>query len=245
MRRWRRIAALLLALLSCLLPHLLWKLGGCHSPWPRRFLMLAARAVGVRVQILGTPLRRDVFFVANHLSWIDILALGGATGAAFISKDDVADWPLVGWLARQNNTLFVARHRRNGVGKQVDAVRTAMAGHQPIALFPEGTTGDGHALLPFKASLFAVMMPPPRDLLVQPVCMDYGAAAPGIAWTDRESTGANALRVLGRPEKLAVRLHFLAPFDPEDFPDRKAIAAEARKRIEACLAPSAPPSRPV
>jgi 1-acyl-sn-glycerol-3-phosphate acyltransferase len=106
-RRWRRIAALLGALALCLPLHLLWKAVGRASPWPPRFLGLAARAVGGRVRIAGKPLRRDVFFISNHVSWVDILALGGATGAAFISKDDVADWPVIGWLAQQNNTIFI------------------------------------------------------------------------------------------------------------------------------------------
>lgn len=220
-------------------PHLLWKLARARSPWPRQFLGLAARSVGARVSITGNPLHKDVFFVANHVSWVDILAFGGATGAAFISKDDVAAWPAIGWLAAQNNTLFIARGHRHGVGVQVDSVRQAMADHQPIALFPEGTTGDGRTLLPFKASLFAVMLPPPRALMVQPVHIDYGDAAPDIAWGD-EGAGVNAKRILGRRGSLPVTLRFLAPFDPQAFPDRKAIAAEARRRIEASYTPSSP-----
>lgn len=245
LRRWRRIAALLGSLALCLPPHLLWKALGLRSPWPPRFLGLAARSVGARVRTTGTPLRRDVFFVANHLSWIDILALGGASGTAFIAKGEIQDWPAVGWLAAQNNTFYVARDRRNGVGAQVSTLREALAGHQPMALFPEGTTNDGTALLPFKASLFAVLMPPPRDLLIQPVYIDYGAAAPEIAWTDRESAGANATRLLERKGPLPLTLHFLEPFDPEDFADRKAISAEARKRIDACLPPIAREVAPV
>jgi len=200
---------------------------------------LAARAVGARVEIRGEPLRRDVFFVANHLSWIDILAMGGATGTAFVSKDDVKAIPLVGWLAAQNNTLFIARHSRKGVSDQVDALRRALEQHQPMTLFPEGTTGHGKILLPFKPALLSVMLPPPRDLNVQPVYIDYGTAASEIAWHE-PSLATNALRVLARPGNLSIILHFLASFDPEDFPDRKMLAAECRKRISTCLPPIAP-----
>jgi 1-acyl-sn-glycerol-3-phosphate acyltransferase len=159
LRLARRVAALVLVLLLCLFPHLLWKLTGRHSPWPRIFLGLCARAIGVSVRISGEPRHHDVFFIANHVSWVDILALGGATGAAFISHDGVAGWPLVGWLARQNNTIFVARGDRHAVREQVRHLHQALAGHQPVALFPEGTTSDGTGLLPFKPALLAGLMP--------------------------------------------------------------------------------------
>lgn len=192
------------------------------------------------MRIAGKPLRRDVFFISNHVSWVDILALGGETGAAFISKDDVAGWPVIGWLAQQNNTIFIARADRKAITGQVEQVRRAIEGHQPIALFAEGTTGNGRTLLPFKPALLAVVMPPPRDLWVQPVYIDYGVAAADIAWTDNESSGANAKRLLERKGALDLTLHFLEPFHPAEHADRKAIAAEARKRIESCLPPSAP-----
>jgi len=232
LRRWRRLAALLASLMLCLPLHLIWKLVRRRSPWPRIFLGLAASSVGVRVSTSGSPRTHDVFFVCNHVSWIDILAMGGATGTAFIAHDGIARWSVVGWLAAQNNTIFVARDRRHGVGEQLDALRSALAQHQSVALFPEGTTGDGVTLLPFKPALFAGLMPPPRDLDIQPVFIDYGAAAPDIAWHSDEAAGANAWRLLARKGTLPLTLHFLDPFDPEDLPDRKAVAAEARKRIE-------------
>ncbi|MGK2911908.1 MAG: lysophospholipid acyltransferase family protein [Sphingobium sp.] len=217
---------------------MIWRLFRRPSPWSRLFLKLAARAAGARVTISGTPLKRDVFFLANHLSWIDILAMGGATGTAFVSKDDVQALPLVGWLAAQHNTLFIARNRRHDVGQQVEALRAALKDHQPMTLFPEGTTGHGHDLLPFKPALLSVMLPPPRDLQVQPVYIDYGPAAAEIAWHE-PSLATNALRILARPGPLPVTLHFLPPFDPQDYPDRKLLAAESRKRIAVCLPPIA------
>lgn len=233
LRPARRIAALILVLLLCLIPHILWKLLPFPSPWPRRFLGMAARSVGARTTVEGTPLAHDVFFIANHVSWIDILAIGGATGTAFISHDGVAGWPIVGWLARQNNTIFVARGDRHAVRDQISALHAALHSHQPVALFPEGTTSDGTGLLPFKAALLAGLMPPPRDLQIQPIWVDYGAATADIAWHGDEAPGTNAARVLARKGSVPLTLHFLDPFDPEDFPDRKAVAEEARNRIAA------------
>lgn len=239
-----RVAWLVAALALCLPLHGLWRLAGRPSPWARRFLGMAARACGVRVSVVGTPLARDVFFVANHLSWIDIPILGGVTGTAFVSQDKIADWPVIGWLAKLNHTVFVSRTDRLAVGGQVVELRAALAEHQPIAIFPEGTTTDGRSLLPFKPPLFAVLLPPPgaeppkgqRSLMIQPVVMAFDAAGKDLAWIGEETAPENAWRVFRRPGSFGVRVHFLLPFDPADHPHRKAIAAEARRRMAEALA---------
>lgn len=235
-RMARRLLLLLAGLIVCLPLHLGWHLFSHHSPWPRIFLGWAARAIGARVRIQGDMVRHDVFYIANHVSWIDILALGGATGCAFVSKDEVGKSPVIGWLAKQNNTILIERDRRRAIHAQVDALREAIASHQPVALFPEGTTGNGRTLLPFKPALFSVLMPPPRDIRIQPVLIDYGTATEEIAWHGGEGGGANALRILRRAGGFELTLHFLPTFDPGDHPDRKAIASRARHPIEQALA---------
>ncbi|HEX7872656.1 MAG TPA: lysophospholipid acyltransferase family protein [Sphingobium sp.] len=231
-RAWVRVLALIGLVLVCVPPHLLVRAMGRDSRWPRRFLTMAGRLCGLRVDIAGQPLTQDVFLVSNHVSWLDILALAGATGCAFVARDDMGKWPVIGWLAAQNNTILVNRGERGTVQSQIGTVRSAMARHQPITLFPEGTTGDGHSLLPFKPALFAVLLPPPRAIRVQPVLIDYGADTDAIAWIDDEPGGANAMRVLARRGGTHVTLRFLAPFDPGDHPDRKAIAAQARAQLD-------------
>lgn len=230
-----RLVRLIALLLACLAPHLIARRSG-QSRWPRYFLGRAARIVGFDVRITGTPLLHDAFFAANHISWIDILAMGGTTGCAFISKDDIESAPVVGWLARQNHTIFIARERRGVISSQIESVRNAVTAHQPITLFPEGTTSDGTTLLPFKPALFAVLLPPPRQILIQPVVIHYGEARNLVAWREGESGTANALRIFGAPGRRGVTLHFLEPFDPAAHADRKALAAEIRQRMEATLA---------
>ncbi|MBB5986971.1 lysophospholipid acyltransferase family protein [Sphingobium lignivorans] len=225
-----RLVLLLALVLACLIPHLVARRRG-PSRWPRIFLRRAGHIAGFDVRITGTPVLHDVFLVANHLSWLDIPLLGGATGCAFISKDDVRTAPVLGWLAAQNNTIFVARERRGEVSRHIESVRAAVSAHQPIALFAEGGTGNGAHLLPFKPPLFSVLLPPPRNILIQPLLIDYGAATSLMVWPDGESGIANALRILGAPGRRTVTLHFLTPFDPGDHPDRKALAAETRRRI--------------
>jgi 1-acyl-sn-glycerol-3-phosphate acyltransferase len=165
-------------------------------------------------------------FVSNHQSWLDIPIIAGRTGTAFVATSGVRDWPLVGWLAGLNNTVYVDRGDRTGVHGQVGAVRAALEKHQPIAIFPEGTTG--RELLPFKPSLLEVVSPPPRAIKVQPLRLTYGV--PELAWVGEEPALANILRVLSHP-RFRVLLECLEPFDPAAFDDRKAIAAEARSRI--------------
>lgn len=228
------------ALLLCLPLHYLWRIGGRPSPWPRRFLGWVGRIAGMRVRVVGVPLRRDVLFLANHLSWLDIVVLAGASGTAFVSKAEVAKVPVVGWLAGLNNTVFVARSERAGVRMQADALRSALAGGQPVALFPEGTTDGGLDILPFRASLLASLYPPLPGVRVQPVALDYGPASQDLAWTGDEPGLANVRKVLARHGTVPVVVHFLPPVDPAGA-DRKALAQAARSEIVEAL--GTPPSR--
>ncbi len=162
-----------------------------------------------------------------------------ASGAAFVSRDDVARWPVIGWLARQNDTVFVARSERRSVHGQTDALRRALSTGRPIALFPEGTTDGGPNVLPFRASLLQAVFPASPGLKVQPVAIDYGAAGDDIAWVGGESASDNARRVLSRRGAIPVTLRFLDPIDPAGLPDRKRLAQAARDAIVASLGASA------
>ena len=235
MRLTLRATAIAAGLLACLFLHYLWKLLGLASPWPRRFLAWVGRTAGMRPRILGTPLKSHVLFVSNHLSWLDIMLIAGASGAAFVSKDEVAGWPVIGWLSRLNNTVFVARTERKAVRGQADALRAALATGQPVALFPEGTTAGGADVLPFRASLLASLFPPLPKVKVQPVALDYGAAAREIAWVGEEPAAANAKRVLSRRGTTEVTIRFLEPIDPATAGDRKVLAAQSRLEIVEAL----------
>lgn len=238
LRRLRivRRASLLIAVLLALLPlHYVWRTVHYGSPLPKLFLKSAAWIVGARVVRHGTPLRRNVFFVSNHVSWVDILAIAGESGTAFVAKREVSDTPVVGWLARLNRTVFVSREDRGGVAAQINALREALADNWSVTVFPEGTTTDGQSLLPFKTPLLRVLEPPPPEVLVQPVMLDYGGVAEWLGWVGVESGIDNAKRVLARRGGFALHVHFLEPFEPLLYPGRKAIAAECRVRIEAAL----------
>lgn len=236
---WIRLiirAVLILAAIIVMVPlHYIYRIFVYGSPFPMWFLRFAARVCGAKVERVGVPLRRDVFFIANHISWIDILALAGASGTAFVSKAELADSPLVGWLAKINRTVFVKRENRAGVAEQINQLREALSDNWSVTVFPEGTTTDGQSLLPFKTSMMRVLEPPPPGVLVQPVLLDYGEIAEWLGWIGNESGVNNGKRVMSRKGTFPLRLHFLEPFSPADYAGRKAIAAQARKQIEEAL----------
>lgn len=230
-RAWLRLSAIALLLLVLVPLHLLWRALRLRSPWPRRFLGGAGRLAGLRVRTVGPVPPPQSLLIANHLSWLDILALAGATNTAFVAKAEMINWPLLGWLCKLNDTVFVNREDRGSAAAQAAQVRNALGCGKPLTIFCEGTTGDGVTLLAFRSSLLAAVAPPPPGTVVQPVALEY-TDAPAIAWVDDEPIGANALRVLSRPGRLPVTLHYLAPLPPAG---RKTMTAEARAAIAGAL----------
>lgn len=226
----------IIALLIVFVPlHYIYRVLAYGSPFPMLFLRYTARVVGARTRIIGTPLRRDVFFISNHLSWIDILASAGASGTAFVAKQELSEVPVIGWLCSLNRTVFVKRENRMGVAEQINALKEALQDNWSVTVFPEGTVTDGHSLLPFKSSMLSVLEPPPPGVLVQPVMLDYGEVAEEIAWVGEESGLHNAMRVMARKGTFKLTINYLEPFSPEDHRGRKAIAAKAREEIEFAL----------
>jgi 1-acyl-sn-glycerol-3-phosphate acyltransferase len=226
-----RMAAVLVLLAGSLALYYLWRPLPRPNPWPRRFLGGMAWLAGARVRTRGALPPRGAIILANHVSWLDILILAGATGTAFVAHAGLAENRVLKWLCDMNDTVFVSRGQRSSVAGQVGQVRDALADEGLLTIFPEGTTGDGRTLLPFKSSLLSALEPAPRGVVVQPVWIDYRDVAAAIAWGD-EAGLANFYRILARSGTFAVNVHFAAPFAPADAGGRKAIAAEARRRID-------------
>lgn len=135
---------------------------------PIRYHALCARMLGFRLIVKGTPSQvRPTLFVANHTSYFDIMLLASLIPCSFIAKSDMISWPLFGWLARLQRSVFVDRKPTN-VGEHRSEVAKRLAEGDNLVLFAEGTTSDGNRLLPFKSSLFSVAESD-RPLTVQPV----------------------------------------------------------------------------
>ena len=227
-----RAFGIVLLLLAFVPLHYIYRIFAYGSPFPMLFLRFTAWIVGARIKIVGTPLRRDVFFISNHVSWVDILSMAGASGTAFVAKQELSEVPVIGWLCGLNRTVFVKRENRMGVAEQINALREALQDNWSVTVFPEGTVTDGHSLLPFKSSMISVLEPPPAGVMVQPVVLNYGENAEDIAWIGEESGLHNAMRVMARKGSFPLSLHYLEPFSPVDYRGRKAVAAKAREEIE-------------
>jgi 1-acyl-sn-glycerol-3-phosphate acyltransferase len=226
-----RVAGLIGLFLACAPLHIASKLVFRRSAWPPRFLGAAAWIVGARVRSTGARIRPHTLLVGNHTSWLDILVLGGATGCAFVSKDNLGHG-FIHWLADQNATVYVRRAHVKGAKNQAIAIAGALEGDKPVALFPEGTTGPGTHLLSFRSTLLEAANFAAKDVEIRPVAIDYGAAAAEVGWWE-EPGKDNVLRVLGRRGALPVTVKLLAPLDRAA--DRKQLTAASRTAIAQTL----------
>ena len=197
---------------------------------------VVARLLGLQVRVIGSKLPprrqrvRPVIYVCNHSSWLDIPAIGGQLRACFVSKDDVASWPIVGTIARLGRTVFVSRSRQ-GISRERDQMQGRLATGDDLILFPEGTSSDGSRVLPFHSSFFAAAYGDAAPL-IQPVSVVYDRLA-GLpvcrssravfAWYGDMSLAPHFWRVAQWRGK-RVTLLFHVPLDPADFPSRKALS---------------------
>lgn len=140
---------------------------------------LAARLLGMRIHTKGEMVRdRPLLIAANHISWSDIVAFGAVADVSFIAKSEMSDWPVFGWLAKLQNSVFVERENRRKSAKQANEIADRLAAHDAMVLFAEGTTADGNYMLPFKTSLFGAAQIALRSsgiesVTVQPVSIAY------------------------------------------------------------------------
>jgi 1-acyl-sn-glycerol-3-phosphate acyltransferase len=193
-----------------------------------------ARIAGLRVEYRGTALQgAGVVHVSNHLSYLDVTALGRRVQTRFVAKEDVRGWPLFGLLAKVQQTVFVSR-RRHHAGAVGDALSRALDGAHGLLLFPEGTTSDGAQLLPFKSAAFAALAARP-GLRLQPVRIELLTAdgrtiPPGerayYAYFGEATLLPHFWRFL-RGRGACLRVHFLDALVVPDGADRKQLARAA------------------
>ena len=209
------------------------RVGHAAIRWWSRGLL---RVFGMRVERQGTPLAGGTLFVANHISWIDIIALHSQHMMGFIAKSEIRDWPLVGWLTAQAETIFLRRGNADSLGDVMAEMSQRLRAGRAVAAFPEGGTRNGRELGAFHARIFTAAVD--ADAPVQPVALCYGTgceAQPIVAFAPRESFMANFVRLLGEPARPA-RVCFLEPILHTEQAGRRGIATLARARIERAMA---------
>ncbi|KAA1172037.1 1-acyl-sn-glycerol-3-phosphate acyltransferase [Marinobacter salinexigens] len=141
-----------------------------RTPWAKRCFRVGCRTLGLRIHVHGAPDQENALFVSNHISWSDIPILGSLTPVRFLSKAEVGQWPVIGWLAQQAGTLFIKR----GGGKARQIRRTIsehLTDGESVLIFPEGTTSSGLSVLPFHGLLLGAAAD--ARTAIQPVTISY------------------------------------------------------------------------
>lgn len=196
--------------------------------------------IGLRLQVVGEAAPGATLFVSNHSSWLDVLVLGAVLDARFVSKAEVAGWPLIGWVAKLGRCVFVSRNRSR-TGDEADEMARRLQAGEGLILFPEGTTSDGTRVLPFRSSFFAVAS---HAAQVQPATVVYDRMGylpacrrdrPLFAWYGDMETASHAWRLLRRTgTRATVVLH--EAFAPTALPNRKTMAAEVGRIVSVSAA---------
>lgn len=199
---------------------------------------LALPTLGLRFEMLGQPMRRPGAYVANHSSWIDIVALQRAGAPFLVSKSEVRDWPGIGLVGRAIGTMFIDRTPTASEARAQQAELVArLARGDHMAIFPEGTSTDGQQLLPFKSPLFAVFFVPrpATPLAVQPVTITYhprpGLPATFYNWWGGMAFAPHLVGLLARSRGGRVQLRFHDPIPLARVRDRKALAKAAEYAV--------------
>lgn len=122
--------------------------------WVHRYSTRVLNFLNVEVQHHGNP-PKEGMLVCNHLSYVDILALGYVQPFIFVSKSTVKFWPIIGVLTMFGGTIFVNRDRRLDVVNAASRFEPVIEEGNVVVIFPEGTSSDGHQVLPFRSSLLA------------------------------------------------------------------------------------------
>jgi 1-acyl-sn-glycerol-3-phosphate acyltransferase len=187
-----------------------------------------------------------VLVVSNHVSWLDLVALGAVQPLRMVAKSEVRAWPLIGLLARRAGTVFVDRERLSTLPRTVAAVSGALAGGAPIGAFPEGTTWCGLTNGRFRSAVFQAATN--TATAVRPVALRYRLADVGtttVASFVGSATLWEAAVLVAGVRGLAVEVHLL-PLLPADGSDRRALAASAQAAVTAAILPLvAPEPQPV
>ena len=208
-----------------------------HFEVVRWWALGCLRLCGLRLRVRGEPVHAGIL-VANHSSWLDILALRAVRLIYFVSKAEVADWPAIGFITRVTGTIFIDR-RRTEAKRQEALLRSRIAHDQVLCFFPEGTSTDGLRVLPFKSSLFSVFY---RDgegteIPVQPVTIRHLPAEgrglpPGFyGWWGAMSFEGSIWRLATLSRGGTAEVVFHPPVTAHDFPSRKELAEHCRSAV--------------
>ncbi|MBB1092744.1 1-acyl-sn-glycerol-3-phosphate acyltransferase [Rhodopseudomonas palustris] len=212
---------------------------------PQLYHRILCRLIGVRIREVG---RRDghgpVLILANHVSWLDICVISALTPVAFVAKSEVAAWPLFGWLAKLQRTIFIDRQARHRTGAATAEIGARLRDGDAVVLFAEGTSSDGSRVLPFRSALVgavhhALGEEAQAAIGVQPMAVTYigfGGLPIGrelrerVAWYGDADLIPHFIGVLSAGA-IDVTVSWGEPIAASAATDRKAIARDAEQSV--------------
>jgi 1-acyl-sn-glycerol-3-phosphate acyltransferase len=207
---------------------------GLRDRWVRRCSRAALRAAGVRLRVTGADRYRagdGALVVANHMSWIDVLALDAVEPVRMLAKLEVRGWPVIGGLAARTGALFVDRAGLRALPATVAATADALRSGAAVGVFPEGTTWCGEAAGSFRRAAFQAAID--AEVTVRPVAIGFrlsdGTPARGAAFVGEQTLLDSLLRVLRLPG-LVCEVNVLPAIDPAGH-DRRGLAARAATAV--------------
>lgn len=249
MRRLRAFVRGLVFTVLCTVFYTLWLVGfplaalsGRREPWRawifHTWAKRATGVLGVTTRVQGEPPRAPFLLVSNHLSYLDIILLASQARCVFVSKAEVARWPIIGLLARSMGTLFLDRTKKRDVARIADQIRERFELGQGVVFFPEGTSTPGAEVIPFRSSLLEPAAT--AGLPVRHVTLRYATPASeppahmAVSWWGDMEFAPHFVELLG-----LARIEASVVFGEEPIrePDRKLLAEELHRRVAASFTP--------
>lgn len=245
MRRFWRLSAMVVLLIGGLLTVLLvfpFFARPAHRNMIRRWSGMVLWVCGIdpEINLHGTHPdagQRDAvsdghLIVANHVSWLDIVVINHFCATRFVAKAEIGRWPLVGLLVGRAGTIFIERGRRSAVFQVLNKMAWHLKHHDPVGVFPEGTTTTGDELLPFHSNLIQAAVQAQRPVL--PIALQYldstGQRAQAVTFIGDTTFMESVWRVCGSP-RIRCRVFVLTPVSTNNGQTRRRIADEVRSRI--------------
>lgn len=226
--------------------HILWGVAQVLTTWDRLdararrerhidwSLKMLAR-LGVTLEVRGQPHPSAKLVVGNHVSWLDIIAINSVMPSRFVSKAEVARWPIVGRMVTAAGTLYLVRERRRDAMRVLGLMAQALRDGDTVAVFPEGTTGPGGHIMPFHANLLQAAIDAPAP--VQPVVIAYRehshAVSPSAAYVG-DTDLLQSLWMIVSARQLVVRVEFLDARTVAHA-DRRALSEQLHHDMDAAL----------
>jgi lyso-ornithine lipid O-acyltransferase len=218
--------------------------------------------IGVRIREVGIrSTASPALILSNHVSWLDICVVSAISPVVFVAKSEVARWPVLGWLAKLQRTIFINRQARHQTGAATREIAGRLLGGDAVVLFAEGTSSDGVRVLPFRSALVGAVhhalgnSTHHTSIVVQPMSLAYvgfGGVPMGRALRERVAWDGDADLMPHLASVLAsgavdVTVSWGEAIAYDMSADRKAIAREAEqsvRRMTTAALRAAPPAMP-